>query len=90
MQRDRSSSTGKTENEVAAFRLAFVLRSRITIFVNNLLIYFKIDVVDILFKEMMDEMKNASLFDEVRNAHSKFLAGVRTRCFLDNKRLSDR
>lgn len=61
------------------------LRSSMAYLVNNLQYHLQVDVVDALHKQLLDQIKTASDFQLVEEAHESFMEALITRSFLHNK-----
>ncbi|XP_060645091.1 gamma-tubulin complex component 4 homolog [Drosophila nasuta] len=59
-------------------------RNHLTFFLDNLQYYIQVDVLESQFSILINVIKNKADFEEIRRAHSIFLANVLSQCFLLN------
>ncbi|GBG28794.1 Gamma-tubulin complex component 4 [Hondaea fermentalgiana] len=71
--------------QMARLMTLWRLRSSMAYWVNNLQYHLQVDVVDAAHKTLLDEIRNASDFKFVEQAHDKFVETFITGAFLHNK-----
>tara|TARA_A100001015_G_scaffold320234_1_gene445885 strand:- start:3315 stop:3881 length:567 start_codon:yes stop_codon:yes gene_type:complete len=75
-----SLRTAKTQIEVISNRV----RHFMSFFISNLVYHMQVDVVDLLFNAMLEDIGKASTFGDVIRSHRNFVAAMASAAFLDD------